>query len=123
MTLVDLLALALAAKAMLDAWFDEDSILADRRAVTQTWTRWFWRTLFNCRFCLSYWVPAFLLAVLYVASLFLSDPWVVVVKLPIYSLAATALVGLIDILVREPTPAPPSTDNVADRSTDDTTAT
>lgn len=100
MTPLDLLALALAARAVLDVWFDEDSVLADPRARTQLWQSWFWRTLFNCRFCMSYWVPAGLLG-FFVASLFLPDPWAVVAKLPIYGLAATALVWLIDWTVKD----------------------
>lgn len=107
MTPVDLLALALAARAVLDVWLDEDSVLAELRARTQLWDRWFWKTLFNCRFCLSYHVPALLVFGCYGWSLFLPDPWAVVVKLPLYSLAATGLVRLLDGLVGERMPATP----------------
>lgn len=104
MTLIDLLALAFATKACLDVWLDEDSILAEWRAITQTWNSWFWRTLFNCRFCLSYHTPVWLILVFYATSLFLPHPWSVVAKLPIYSLATTGIVWVIDWAVKDRTP-------------------
>lgn len=95
MGVVDLVVLALSTRACLDVWLDEDSILAERRAVTQTWRSYFWRTLLNCRFCLSYWVPLFPTS-LYLFSLFVPDSWSVAVRLPVYSLAATGLVRILD---------------------------
>lgn len=118
MTLMDLAALVLACRAVLDVWFEEDSILAELRARTQLWDSWFWRTLFNCRFCMSYWVPAGLLLGLYVPSVFLEPVWAVIAKLPLYGLAVTGLVGLIDRAVpksgdasteSDPAPAPAPT--------------
>lgn len=97
MTGVDLLALALATRACLDAWLDPDSILGGLRARTQTWESWFWRTLANCRFCVSYWVPAGPLFLLTLSTL-LPAPWALAVKLPVYALAATGLVALLDLI-------------------------
>jgi hypothetical protein len=98
---VDLVATTLAVRALLEAWFNEDSILAERRAATQEWASWFWSKLLNCRLCLSYWVPPVALILpFYVASLFLPDPWSVVAKLPIYSLAVTGLVWITDRVLK-----------------------
>ncbi len=118
MTGVDLLALAFAARACLDVWLDEDSILAERRARTQLWASEFWKDLFNCRFCLSHWVPAGLLLIFYLASLFLPAPWDVVVKLPVYALAATGLVRVIDRAVKESGGASTKDDDVGNANDD-----
>lgn len=95
MTALDLLALALATTAALDAWLDEDSILAELRARTQLWRSGFWRTLANCRFCLSYWVPAGLVGLTLGALAALPAAWADAARLPVYCLAATAAARLI----------------------------
>lgn len=92
----DLLVLALAASALLDAWFREDSILAERRAVTQEWRWRFGSNLLNCPFCLSFWVTGGLAAGYLLAPVALPDWAVAVARTPVWGLAATALVWLLE---------------------------
>jgi len=47
--------------------------------------------LLDCPFCMSYWVPAVLLILFFVPSLWLPQPWSVVCMLPVHALAATAI--------------------------------
>lgn len=107
MNITDPLILALAVKAVLDLWFDEDSVLADWRARTQLWESWFWRTLFNCRFCMTHWVAAGLLVPLAV-SVLAPDPWALAARGLLYALAVIALVVTFERLSKRPTPAPES---------------
>ncbi len=55
----------------------------------------FFMLAWDCLFCASYHAAAYLLLVFYVPSVFLPHPWSVLVKLPIYSLAATRVANLL----------------------------
>jgi hypothetical protein len=112
---LDFAAVALAAGALVDAWLVERGLfeeLLDKIAAWGTiqqadrqedgrlrWSAW-WRNKLayglHCAFCLSYHTAFWLLLLFYLPSLWLSPPWDVVCKLPIYSLAATRLSLIID---------------------------
>lgn len=96
MNLIDFIALPLAVRALLDAWFWEDSILATARASSEIWENRFFRKLANCAFCISYHLPWVLMASCWAWSLFVETPWDVLLKSPIYSLAVTQLVRLLE---------------------------
>ena len=112
MQLLDFVALFLAVGAVVDVWLREGGLFEDFRDLIQTWgtsvdttdarretpwRRWYhWAReklgqLAGCNFCLSYHAAFWLLALFYVPSLFIVSPWNVVIKLPIYLLAATRL--------------------------------
>ena len=98
MTPVDLLAVVFATVAVLEAWFHEDSFLAGARARTQEWRSDFFRTLLNCRLCLSYHVPWVLYAAFVLGAETIPDPYGRYWKLNLYFLAATGAVRLLDRL-------------------------
>jgi hypothetical protein len=104
MFVLDFIALILAVGAPINAWLHPGGILEELREYVAAWAEGSyedrpptWREIFrerigalaNCRFCLSYHVPWVLLLLCYVPSLWLHSPWDMLVKLPIYSLAAT----------------------------------
>jgi len=104
MSAVDLIAIALAAGVPINAWLYEQSVVAAWREWVSAWGepggsrtrrvgpyRELVATLLTCRFCLSHWVPLLLIVFFYLPSLWLREPWDIVVKLPIYSMAATRL--------------------------------
>jgi len=128
MTILDLIALALAAGAVLDAWANgsifedlrtyiarradgyvgppEDGLIPDPSIVREYpwWARMldkvlprFFALAWDCLFCSSYHAPAYLLLVFYLPSLALSPPYDTIVKLPIYSLAATRAANLLTL--------------------------
>lgn len=126
MTLLDFLALTLAASAVVDVWFNgsilagplaycqaraDDTEAADYEAeaesdsaadagggvrladlVIPTWLC----KLLSCAFCLSHHTPWLLAALFYVPGLFLEPPWSLILKVPLYSLAATRLGNILN---------------------------
>lgn len=88
--LLDFIALVLAADALTTAWF-YGSIFDNWRNKLDK-KGGFWAGLFSCPLCLSYHIPWLLLMPFLITSLFLSSPWDLVAKLPIYSIAITDLV-------------------------------
>ena len=100
MSWLDFVAVALAAGTPINAWLYQFSILASLRERVVVWGeshgdstdfRSKLAQLLTCRFCMSHWTPALLILLFYLPSLFLREPYCTVVKLPIYSLAATRL--------------------------------
>jgi len=64
---------------------------------------WYWRCvprpaakMLNCAFCLSHHTPWILALLFFFPALWLDDPWQWLLKLPIYSLAATRLGTIIN---------------------------
>lgn len=128
MDAVDFIALTFAASAIVDAW-KNGSIFATGRAFMQakedydgdstdeddeddepivgeqtTWSAWllvprFFAEMLNCAFCTSHHTPWVLALVFYFPSLFVISPWDFLLKLPIYSLAATRLGTIINAYV------------------------
>ncbi len=96
MSITELVVVALAARAALNLWLSEDSFLLEYRAVTQEWRWQFGRSLLNCRFCLSYWVAAAVLGGFYLPLLILSESWHELARTPVYILAVSGLVQIID---------------------------
>jgi hypothetical protein len=106
MTWLDFVALILATGTPINAWLYEQSILAGWREWVHAWgdtgeedtrfrprlrdrIRFRLAELATCRFCLSHWVPVILIGAFFVPSMFLIEPWNIIMKLPIYSLAIT----------------------------------
>lgn len=97
MGIVDFIALVFAASAVVDAWFN-GSIFADRRAYFQALDDGGSKLgeLMSCRFCFSHHTPWILAALFFVPGLFVPEPWGFVLKLPVYSLAATRIGNIIN---------------------------
>jgi hypothetical protein len=107
MLLTDLFALGLAAGVPVNAWLHKGGIFEEKREKIGTWgdpdsetesfntkaerRRGLVAQLLICRFCLSHHTPWILILLFYLPSLWLVDPWSTIVKLPVYSLAATRL--------------------------------
>jgi hypothetical protein len=109
----DLMALVFATGTPINAWLYEESIVAVWREWIIAWgdhdgempgwrdnLRYTLAELLSCRFCMSHWVPVILILMFYVPSLFVSEPWSIIVKLPIYSLAATRGALCLGIIMR-----------------------
>ena len=74
--------------------------------------RWF-AELVSCRFCLSHHTPWVAAVVCYLPTLFVTTPWMIfLLKLPVYSLAATRIGNIINACV----PASAQYDRAAQRS-------
>ena len=101
MNFVDLLALALAAGVPINAWLHKDGLFEETREklttrlepVPERPSRIRERLvqLITCRFCLSHHTPWILILLFYLPSFWFEDKWQVIIKLPIYSFAATRL--------------------------------
>ena len=128
MTWLDFFALTLAASALVDVWRN-GSIFATGRAVLEAkvdeegdWstesessypppglpTPWYWRMIpaffariLNCPFCLSHHTPWVLAVLFFLPALWCTGTWAWVLKLPVYSLAATRLGTIINACVPE----------------------
>lgn len=87
--LCDVLLIALAANAMLTAWFD-GSIFAKWRATLELRDDKF-SELMSCPLCLSYHFAFWLTLLLFIGQ-FIGYPWSGIVRLPIMALAATDVV-------------------------------
>jgi hypothetical protein len=114
--LTDLLALGLAAGVPVNAWLHKGGIFEEKREKLATWgdpdsespqagsrveqMRGLLAQLLTCRFCLSHHIPWILILLFYLPSLLLIEPWSIIVKLPIYSLAATRLSLLLGYWIR-----------------------
>jgi len=131
MTWLDFIALTLAASAVIDVWFngsifadfvsffqikgdypddnaieiEDDDIpeepqpvwlrMADK--ITPRWTA----ELLSCPFCLSHHTPFWVAVLFFVPSVFMEDPWAILVKIPMYCLAATRLGNIVNGLLPE----------------------
>ena len=94
-TLENIIIFALALNSLLILWFHEDSFLATLRARTELWDNFLGRSL-NCRLCLSYQLPFWLLLLPYWAvSSFVVGPWSWLILLPVYSLATHTVAMMI----------------------------
>ncbi len=127
MTWLDFFALALAASALVDVWRN-GSIFATGRAVLEAkadeegWlaesesshsspglpTPWYWQRvplffakMLNCHFCLSHHTPWILAVLFFLPALWLTGTWAWLLKLPVYSLAATRLGTIVNACVPE----------------------
>ncbi len=122
MTFVDLLALVLATGAPINAWLRVGGIFDNWREYVITWgadlrdhtmpaelvpaltygdrIRLLIGQLAACRFCLHY-HAALWLVVLYAGSIFLEQPWSIVLRLPIYWLAAVRASYWCAVLMQE----------------------
>jgi hypothetical protein len=123
MNIVDFVALVFAAGAVVDVWrngslFDEGRAIMEATAdrddedVTAGWSLpsetepapWYWRVvpapvaaMLNCAFCFSHHTPWVLALLFYFPALFVTAPWLAfLLKLPVYSLAATRLGTIIN---------------------------
>lgn len=120
MTWLDFIALVLATGAPINAWLRDQGLFRGPREwliawgevdepedASETWRpSWGERCkalvaeLVQCSFCLHYHLPFWLLGC-WAVGLFLPPPWGMIVKLPIYSLAATRLSYWLSRLARE----------------------
>lgn len=120
MYLLDFIAIIGAVGAVVNAWMHRGGLFEDWRDRLEVWasnpsdetgpaakslswayhgTRARIAQLFNCRFCLSYHVAFWLIVLFYLPSLWLAPPWSLLVKLPIYSLAATRFSLLLSMAI------------------------
>jgi hypothetical protein len=93
-TFTDLVLLALAARAVIDAWRDGE-IFAGLRARAEVLDNFF-ANLLSCRFCLAYHAPYLLLAAVGAATLFGGDQARDVARMVVLCLAATAACHLLE---------------------------
>jgi len=122
MTIVDFLALIFASAAVVDVWRN-GSIFAKGRAYmqakedadddeedeTEIETEFsFWllvprpaAELLNCPYCLSHHTPWVLALVFFFTATLVAPPWCFLLKLPVYSLAATRIGNIINEMVPE----------------------
>lgn len=103
MSWLDFAVLALAANAVVRAWLHEGGLFEELRdwlttwitpVAAPSWSAWLREKLvwlLQCPICLTYHAAFWLAALCFLPSLWLSPPWSIVVKLPLYSLAATQL--------------------------------
>lgn len=107
MTALNLLVVALATGAIIDAW-RTGSIFATWRAIVQakqdvaksgTFTAW-WTELLNCSFCQSYHIPFYLFTLL-LAGEYFAGMFGVMCELVVYSLAATRVFNISQQLLPE----------------------
>jgi len=109
MTWLDFTALALAASGVVDVWKNgsifalpraiaadaaEMDAVQDRRTLRGTLGE-----LLTCEFCLSHHTPWLLAVLFFLPALFVTGPWAFILKLPVYSLAATRLGWLLNAVV------------------------
>lgn len=104
MTTLEFLAISLAAAAIVDAWRKGSIFAGPRAAVADIAANSpdapaYYRLL-DCWYCLSYWVPALLIAPLVLPGL-IWPPLKPYLMLPAYGLAATRLLVLVNGLVPE----------------------
>lgn len=98
MTFLDVLCLAAATTALCRAWFQGGGWVAAARQRALAWGHFpgGWRHqlghLLGCPLCLSLQVCLWLALIFIAPSLFLPEPWRDAFKLPLYTLAAAALV-------------------------------
>lgn len=83
----------LVSKSIQECWF-KGSLFEDYRKSIET-KEGFIYSLLSCPFCLSYHIPFWLLGYTLLISILLPEPWSLVFKLPIYSLAVTFVVNRI----------------------------
>lgn len=127
MTWLDFVVLVLAVGTPINVWLYEESILAGWREWIFAWaefngeeSRWRDRLryklgeLLSCRFCMSHWVPIILIVLFYLPSLFIIEPWSTVVKLPVYSLAATRAALCLSIMMKRCRLYPPNYEDPGD---------
>ncbi len=88
--LFDLICVALATDAISTAWFN-GSVFEDLRKKMEKRGGWLGELL-GCPLCFSYHPPWILLLVFVLPSLFVSDTWALLVKLPMYALAINSVV-------------------------------
>lgn len=99
--LVDLVIIALALNSLLVLWYHEESFLSEWRVTTELWEGFLGRLL-NCKLCLSYQAPFWLLLLpFYLPAKLLDDTlWSLLLMLPVYSLAVTSLFWVISGVLR-----------------------
>jgi hypothetical protein len=89
MTVLDFIALILAAGALVDLWWNSE-LVEDQRAYTEACAMLdsppFWARLLTCPYCLSHWTAGLLAALLLLFSIFLPE-WVSLARIPVYALA------------------------------------
>lgn len=126
MTWLDFIVLTFAASAIVDTWRNS-SLFAMGRAVLEAreddledWpaesessypapglpTPWYWQSIpvffakmLNCPFCFSHHTPWILAVLFFLPALWLTGTWAWLLKLPVYSLAATRLGTIINACV------------------------
>ena len=97
MCCLDFVAIVAATGAIVNAWLHPDGLFEDTRDWLSVRAPAIVAQLASCRLCLSYHVAFWLIVLLYLPSLWLMPPWSMIVKVPIYSLAATRLSILIGL--------------------------
>jgi len=98
---LDLIALILAPRALVDAWTHEGGLFSDIRdwigvwgsgGAERTWRNWAREKIafgLNCAFCLSYHAAFWLLLLMYAIMLWLPPTWASVGRFVLYWLALT----------------------------------
>jgi hypothetical protein len=81
-----------------DSWATATPVPWTKRLADKILPRWA-VALLLCRYCLSYHVPFWLALVFYVPALFVVAPWSLLLKLPVYGLAATRAANILNGLL------------------------
>ena len=103
MSFLDFIIIILATDAITSAWFYGELFTKVREyfyKILDNYTKndeediedWFFGMLFTCPFCLSYHIAFWTVILLWLPSYFLSEPWNIVYKLPLYALATTTVI-------------------------------
>jgi hypothetical protein len=113
--LLDFVALALAAGAVVNAWLHEGGLFEQWRDALFVWGEYspaeprpatrrerakeLFAQLVNCRVCLTYHAAFWLFVLFLLPAFWLTPPWPLIAKAPIYVLAATRISLLIGLYV------------------------
>jgi hypothetical protein len=104
-TVLDFIVLTLAASAWVDTWFNGSifdswraysEAMADSGYLEKTRLRDLFYEMVTCKFCFSHHTPWILAVAFFLPALFVQPPWDFVLKIPVYSLAATRLGNIIN---------------------------
>jgi len=118
MTWIDFIALGLAAGVPINTWLHPGGLFEEAVEWLRVWAEFVptdanpkprlkdkirskLGQLATCPFCLSHHTPWILLLLFFVPSLWLSSPWDVIFKLPIYSMAATQITLIVFHFVKD----------------------
>ena len=115
---IDLVAIGLAAGVPINAWLHKGGIFEEWVEWLRVWAEFVPTDtkalpdkndrirervgqLLTCFFCLSHYTPWILILLFYLPSLCFNAPWSVVIKLPIYAMAATRITLIVEHFMRK----------------------
>lgn len=118
MSWIDLVALGFAAGVPINAWLHPGGLFEELVEWIRVWSEFVPTDekqtptredrikekigqLLTCPFCLSHHTPWILILLCYFPSLWMSYPWDVIFKLPVYSMAATQITLIISYYMKD----------------------